>query len=334
MQQNSYVGHELQIRGVEEHTLVGGKGGGMRLLEVRNGLGLEFTAVVDRCADISRLTIDGVNASFISPCGYVAPSFYEGTGNGFLKSFTAGFLTTCGLDTMGATGMDEGESMPLHGPIGNIPAEHIYWYTEEKGITIRARIRQASLFSHHYMLEREYFCPFDSNEIRMTDTVTNIGPSAVPFMLLYHYNLGYPLLSEKADVRIPSKQIRPRDEETRRDLENWNRMEVPQSNYIEKCFYHDFDIQSEQAFSGVYNPDCQKGVVMEYSPRELPAFSEWKMMGKYEYVLGLEPGTNNPDGRATVRKQGKLRTLQPGERSAQTIVWHMCTSSQQFERFF
>ena len=40
---NSYIGHPSQLSGVEEYRLIGGKGDGMRLLQVRNGLGLEFT---------------------------------------------------------------------------------------------------------------------------------------------------------------------------------------------------------------------------------------------------------------------------------------------------
>ena len=39
---NQYIGQESQVFGVEEHRLVGGKGDGMRLLQVRNGKGLQF----------------------------------------------------------------------------------------------------------------------------------------------------------------------------------------------------------------------------------------------------------------------------------------------------
>lgn len=49
---NSYIGHPSQLSGVEEYRLIGGKGDGMRLLQVRNGLGLEFTVSPDRAADI------------------------------------------------------------------------------------------------------------------------------------------------------------------------------------------------------------------------------------------------------------------------------------------
>ena len=37
---NPYIGHESQLGGVEEHRLVGGKGSGMRLLEINNGRGM------------------------------------------------------------------------------------------------------------------------------------------------------------------------------------------------------------------------------------------------------------------------------------------------------
>ena len=43
MRREDYLGHSSQFSGVEEHRLVGGKGDGMRLLEIRNGLGMEVT---------------------------------------------------------------------------------------------------------------------------------------------------------------------------------------------------------------------------------------------------------------------------------------------------
>ena len=94
---NPYIGHNSQLCGVEEVRLVGGKGDGMRLLQLRNAAGLEMTVSADRCADISRLVFMGDNMGYFSPNGYVSPSYYDDKGNGWLKGFTAGFLTTCGL---------------------------------------------------------------------------------------------------------------------------------------------------------------------------------------------------------------------------------------------
>ena len=53
---NPYLGHELQMSGVEEYRMCGGKGDGMRLFRVRNGKGLELDLLPDRCGDIGRLT--------------------------------------------------------------------------------------------------------------------------------------------------------------------------------------------------------------------------------------------------------------------------------------
>ena len=97
----NYYGHDTQFFGVEEHRLVGGRGDGMRLFQVRNGSGVEFTVSADRCADISRLSYKGVNMNYMGVGGYAAPAYYDDKGDHFLKTFNCGFLTTCGLLNIG-----------------------------------------------------------------------------------------------------------------------------------------------------------------------------------------------------------------------------------------
>ena len=63
----------------------------------------------------------------------------------------------------------------------------------------------------------------------------------------------------------------------------------------------------------IYNPEIKKGLKICYDTAELKYFTEWKMMGYRDYVLGLEPGNCHPDGRDVMRKEGKLKFLQPGE---------------------
>ena len=64
MNERAYYGHESQLFGVEEYRLTGGKGDGMRLLQVRNGKGLDFTVSADRCADISTCISAAKTAAF------------------------------------------------------------------------------------------------------------------------------------------------------------------------------------------------------------------------------------------------------------------------------
>lgn len=103
-------------------SLQNGRGGGMRFLYIRNGLGLEIWVSLDRAGDISRVSFKGDNMGYFSACGYVPPQYYDNIGTGFLKSFTAGFLQPAVLPPSGSPCEDMGESLPLHGTISNTPS--------------------------------------------------------------------------------------------------------------------------------------------------------------------------------------------------------------------
>lgn len=311
-----YLGHEAQIFGVEEHRLVGGKGDGLRLFEVNNGAGIMFTVSADRAGDLSRLYYKGNNMGFFAPCGYVAPTYYDKEGSGFLKSFTAGFLTTCGLTAVGSPCEDDGELLPLHGNISHTPAENVNRWIDDESIHLRLTVRDAALFGHKLMLTREYECPIGGNEIKITDTVKNIDNKETPYMILYHFNMGYPLLTENSKLTIKSRGITPRDERAAVGIDKALVMEKPQSGFEEQCYYYDM----EEGFVKIYSPEIDTELSLSFDTKELPFFTEWKMMGKGEYVLGLEPGNCNPDGRDVMRKSGKLQILKPSEKRTQHIT--------------
>ena len=315
---NPYIGHEKQLYGVTEMRLCGGKADGMRLLHVQNGKGLDFFISIDRCADISKLSLKGDNFGYFAPCGYVAPAYYQEPGNGFLKSFTAGFFTTCGLTAVGTPCVDDGEELPLHGTISNIPAERVSYYIEGDTIHIDADIRDAALFSRKLLLLRHYEVSLVKNEIVMTDTIKNIGSEESPLEVLYHCNMGYPLLSENAVLSIPTEGVTARNDHAGEGIGDWQKVEKPQKGYEEMCFYHQLSGTAEVS---LYNPDIKKGIMMRYDTENLPYFTQWKMMGEVEYVLGLEPGNCLPDGRKAMREQGKLEFLAPGAEKVHKITF-------------
>ncbi len=316
MNQHQYVGHTSQLYGVEEVRLVGGKGDGMRLLQVHNAAGLEFTVSADRCADISRLVYKGINMCYVSPCGYVAPAYYDGVGNGFLKSFTAGFLTTCGLTAVGSSCVDQGEHLPLHGTIGNTPCERIWWTEDENYLYIHAEVDDSRIFADKLHLSRVICCGKWENSFTITDTVENRGDTVSALMLLYHINIGYPLLSEKAVLDIPSVDVKPRDARAAEDLDTWNQILQPTAQFTEQCYYHTFEGEGR---ASIYNPQIRKGLTISFDPKVLDHFTQWKMMGVRDYVMGLEPGNCTPDGRDVLRQQGRLKFLQPGESKTYTV---------------
>ncbi len=310
-----YVGHESQLYGVEEHRLCGGKGDGMRILEVNNGRGVMFTICIDKCGDMTRLYYNGKNLGFFAPCGYVSPKYYDKGGLGFLKSFTAGFFTTCGLTNVGGPCVDEGEELPQHGTIGNTPAENVMYWIDDS-IHVKLIVRDACLFGRRLVLTREYVCPLDKDEIIIKDSVKNIGDVESPYTILYHFNMGYPLLSESSQITINHKGVTATSDWAKSQIDKALIMEEPQAGFAEQCYFYDL----AEGMAKIYNPDINTAVTLSYNLDEMPYFTQWKMMGEGQYVLGLEPGNCNPHGRKVLRENGQLQFLQPGEEKTQTIT--------------
>lgn len=309
---NPYIGHETQISGVEEHRLTGGKGDGMRLYEICNGLGLELCVSPDRNGDITRLRFLGRNMSYMSPCGYVAPAYYDKTGSNWLSSFTAGYLTTCGLQAVGSPCTDQGEELPLHGSIANLPCEQAYWEEDEEDIRIHTVTRDEVIFGRKMVLNRTITVSKKENVFTIDDEIENRGDQTYPLEILYHMNMGYPLLDEDSVITIPSSEVLPRDEHAAEDIANWMHMEKPQAGYQERCYYHKFPDEFGKA--SIYQPKLETELQISFNAKELDGFVEWKMMGVRDYVLGLECGNCYPDGRDVMRRSGMLKFLAPGEK--------------------
>lgn len=329
-----YVGNTLQTRGAERYILDGGKGNGMHFVYVRNGKGLEAWVSLDRAGDISRLNFAGENMGYFSPCGYVAPQYYDDVGAGFLKSFTAGFFTTCGLTAVGSPCTDNGEELPLHGTVSHIPAELIAIEENNEELTIKLKVTDAVPFGQKLVMNRCYCFSYTENSFTVTDTVTNGGSAESPYSILYHCNMGWPLLSENSIVRIPNSKVTPRNDHAKAFIDTALQMEIPQTDYEECCYYYDVLEKDGHAHAGIYNGDIGKGLVMCYDKSTLPYFTEWKMMGKQEYVLGLEPGNCTPDGRDVLRKNGTLKFLQPEESCTTNIIFKFITDKNDFENCF
>ena len=316
---NPYIGHESQLYGVEEHRLVGGKGDGMRLFEINNGKGMQLTVAPDRACDITRLRFKGINMSYMSVCGYVAPTYYDNVGSNWLQSFTAGFLTTCGLEAVGSSCIDEGEKFPLHGSIANIPSEHAYWTEAEGQLIVHAVVKDETLgvSRRKLRLTRKLIISTEKNEFEICDTIENTGHKEEPMEILYHMNMGYPLLDEDSVIIIPSAEVVPRDQHAADDITNWMHMQKPTAGYRERCYYHKYADNNGRA--AIYQPKLNVGLEIQFDASELDAFVEWKMMGMRDYVLGLECGNCYPDGRDVMRKTGMLKFLQPGEKKTYRV---------------
>ena len=318
-EEKKYIGDLSQLFNIKEYTLTDGFATGEKALDIETGAGLRFTIALSRCMDITHLSMRGVNFSFISPCGSVAPQFCSDQGTNFVRSFTGGFLTTCGLDTAGPPETIDGTNLAMHGRIHASPAEQFGWFIEEADgipeLTVRGKMRQAVLFGEHLSLQRQYKVRYNENKIYMRDTVINDAYRQQPHMILYHFNLGYPLLCEDCVISIPSTNITPRDARAETGLSSCLKVESPQENYQEMCFFHETvadDIGRTKI--GIFNPKLNTGFHISYSADTLTELIQWKMMNQGEYVMGLEPANTRMMGREKEKAAGRLKMLEQGQK--------------------
>ena len=315
------VGRLSQVGGITQFLHAGGKAKGVSTLRVRTAAGLELWVVPDRGMDVFEASFRGQSLCWHSPTGVVHPSYFSGRGLEWLKTFAGGMLTTCGLSTVGSPSEDGGESLGLHGPIANTPAETVAWSEKWEGddclLTVSGRVRETSVHGPNLVLERTISTSLDSAAFCLTDVVENQGSKASPLMLLYHFNFGYPLLTERSKIFATSLERTAATPFAAETAGEWDRFGAPQCGVEERVYFHRMEADTSGWVSVVLVSDVDApdlGVQMRYDASTLPEFVQWKMNGTNHYVLGLEPGNCRSQGRAAERARGTLQTLEPGER--------------------
>ena len=291
--EKKYIGHRDQLMKVKRIKMQEGKANGVEMIDVQNRSGMHFDVNVSRGMDIPYLDFCGENIGFISPCGVVSPEYFDDKGLGFLKSFTAGFLTTCGLKVAGAPCEYEGTSYGLHGNLSHTPAENVSCRIEENDGTpcavIKGTVRDAVIFGDKMSLEREIKCFYKDRKFTLHDKVTNEGYKKVRQMILYHCNIGYPILTPDSEVYIPSLEVKARNSHAEEGIEKWMELQEADPDYEEMCYYHKLkpDVNNHSTVA-VYNPELELGIAIEIDLSTLDHFVQWKMMGAGDYVMGLD----------------------------------------------
>ncbi len=314
------------LRGLGEIRLVAredGPGRGARLLMCRNAVGVEFEVSVDRGFDISSLRWKGANLGWNSPVGGGVPAgaIEAEDGLGLLRSFD-GFLVTCGLDHYGAPASGSSNpfnyplrtrmSRPLHGRISATAAtlrgygfesecERPYFWCE-------AELRQAALYAEVLVLRRRIEAPLFEPLVRMHDTVANAGWRPTRHAMLYHFNVGYPLLDEESVLTGSfTEPVKAEFQAT---------PPVPTEEADER-----FDVETVEgdragwAHAGLHNPTLGGGVGLDiaYSAATLPGLGLWRAYQSGIYAVGLEPLTGIADDVGGYRGPGTPHYLEAGE---------------------
>lgn len=248
---------------------------------------LSLTLLESLALDIFDLSYAGVNMSFISRNGLKS----KGTVNpdDFSKSFGGGFLYTCGLDNIGK----EEEGKVLHGSFSSLPANitvnKISTVDDEIVLEIEGIIHDTALFSKDLEVIRNY--KIFKNRIILTDTISNKSFVEQEFIMLYHFNIGYPMMDEntKFKANVASSVCRT----TNSNIEKYGVMDAPIDKCEEEVFIH--TINDKFASVEVENVLLNQKINFSFDTKNLKYLIQWKSLQSRDYVLGIEPSTSHLD---------------------------------------
>jgi hypothetical protein len=342
--QNKVVNH-AQIGGVETSVLDDGLGRGTRIAWVNTGSGLRYKIVIDRGLDVADVFYNQYSLAWLSHSGVTAPRPDANRGLEWLRCFAGGLLTTCGLTHIGPPESDEFGERGLHGRISNIPAsvESITQPDPAAGrlqMSITAMVKESCVFGPNLELRRTISSTLGEPTIHVRDVVTNVGNTAVPHMILYHCNFGWPLVDEGTEIVWKGKctsRGMEMDNAIFNKKHDFRRCQRPINSHRgsgEACGFIDVAAGTKGVCTvGLYNRRLSLALVMTYNKKQLPWLSNWQHWGPGEYVTALEPGTNPPIGQGKAREQKQLIHLAPGKSRTYDLELSILTDKKQIRRF-
>jgi hypothetical protein len=333
---------------VRLRTCRGGRSEGVHVVEIDNG-SMSIDVLPTRGMGVWRVRRPSPNPSpsrggeqavertlgWQSPVGApVHPAFVplmEPAGLGWLDGFNE-LLCRCGLESNGPPEFDVSGRLlrPLHGRIANTPAHLVELIVDEDGgkLTLRGVVDESRFHFQSLRLTTSITTAFGSDEFSWTDEVENIGGRDATLQMLYHFNIGQPLLRPGARISAPVAMVAPLTKVAAREgVEQWNIMPSPRPGSAEQVYV--LDLAADDAgdtrvlVSGLTDDEA---VSLRFNKGALPCFTVWRNTPAEAdgYVLGIEPGTNFPNARTFEQKHGRVVTLKPAGtwRAEVAATWH------------
>ncbi len=265
-----------QIASLRRYEIVGGREKGLEVIDCDNGK-LRFLLNVTKGLDIMQVYHEGQNVSFLSKNAFTAREIP------FLNRFEGGMLYTCGLDNAGGRA-----GYVQHGTYHETNAEILTAKCDENGILVEAEIRASALFGKNLVMRRKIFTRVGEETLHLEDTLINEAHTDSEYVLLYHINVGYPMLDEGAKIVLDEKSHAAVGAWAEQNEDSRYEITAPKAGEEECCYYHILN-KPEVA---LVNEKIEKKLTVKYSGDTLPVFLEWKSMASGDYALGLEPCTS------------------------------------------
>lgn len=315
------VGDISQIASARPVRLQDGPDDGVRAVDVRVAGGVHALVLTDRGMDIGPAWYAGHPLAWVTGTGPARTTY--GADEDFLRIFHGGLLVTAGLQNVGLPNTASGVIHGLHGRVSKIAARNVAWSVDATTGTVRVNgsVREIDVHGADLTLHRELVFRVGVPTIEIHDRVVNTGHAATPFFILYHFNIGYPLLDDGARVVAPPHRAFPFDDDARAGLVHHLEATAPRSDAAVEVFRLEMSrersVSAEATVSvGVVNdafpPTGGLGVMVDFVPEQLPQLWQWRMLGPRRYVMGLEPANCGLAGRVN-EDESTLDVLEPGD---------------------
>lgn len=273
------ISNIAQAGGLRRYILTEGKEAGLRVIEIDTGK-IRFLLNESKALDVMQLYHKGQNVSFISKNGFLSG------GQAFAKRFEGGMVYTCGLDAVGDIPGRE-----MHGSLHNIPARVTRAEFDGENFIVAAQMSDTALFGKNLVFTRTVRSSLGSDTLTIEDELKNCGTKEEEYCLLYHVNVGYPMLDEGARVVADLECAVPRTPWAAEHLAERAEMTCPVPNQKEMCYF----LQFRTPKVSLENEKLGKAFTLSWSGETLPCFVQWKSMASGDYALGLEPATTELD---------------------------------------
>ncbi len=307
---------------VSWHPLRGGKSESLHALTIDTGA-MRTILLPERGMSIWKCWAGDTEIGWQSPVhGPVHPSWvpiHDPSGLGWLEGFDELFVR-CGLESNGAPEFHPQGTLryPLHGRIANLPARQLTLDLDPVAGTLDVRgwVDETRFLIRNLSLQVHYQFRVHQPSIAITDTVTNQSSNPTSMQLLYHINVGQPILEAGATLQAPIKKLAPRNPHAAKDVDRWSTYPAPSPGYVEQVYFSE-PLSNAQGWTTTMLCDSRKerGLVVRFETKTLPYLTLWKNTAAVEdgYVTGIEPGTGFPNTRSFEESKGRVITLAGGE---------------------
>jgi hypothetical protein len=349
------VGNLAQVGGVQLLSHEEGYARGGRFLDFRTGTGFRFSVNVDRGMDPGYAEFGGASLAWLPPKLFPAAPFWENDDHAWVRFVLGGLCNTAGLVTIGNPQTVDVSHFKFHSRnedrygthdrVAILPASHFNfgerWDGERCFLWAEGSVRQEIAYGENLLLTRRYEAELGASSFTIRDVVRNDGFYATPHQLLYHFNIGYPVVDDGAELLASVTGDVPGSifAEEQDAGDRYRRFSGPQKEFFAEGYEipmatgADGRVGAAVVNRGFKGLDGGLGVYLRYDPTTLPVYLEWRMMGEGLYAVGMEPSTNGFQTIPELIDAGYPIMLEPGDERVYQLEFGVLAGGAEIDAF-